>query len=116
MLYIIIRHNQSIYIVLILTNSLIPISDNSRPYPDLLIPPKGNLGSDLDISFINTDPAFIIPAYFSPLSGADVQILAQVDGDKPVAVREGKLLATAFHPELTSDTRVHKFFSDIASA
>jgi 5'-phosphate synthase pdxT subunit len=30
-----------------------------------------------------------------------------------VAVRQGALLATAFHPELTGDTRVHRLFLDI---
>jgi 5'-phosphate synthase pdxT subunit len=38
-----------------------------------------------------------------------VEILAEVDGH-PVMVREGNLLATAFHPELTDDVRVHKLF------
>lgn len=45
--------------------------------------------------------------------GAHVQILAEVniDGSKhPVAVRQGNLLATSFHPELTGDNRIHKFF------
>ena len=45
--------------------------------------------------------------------GAGVQILAEVsiDGTKhPVAVRQGNLLATSFHPELTGDNRIHKFF------
>jgi len=46
--------------------------------------------------------------------GPNVQILAEVkNGDgsvHPVAVRQGNLLATSFHPELTGDNRVHKFF------
>ena len=46
--------------------------------------------------------------------GPNVQILAEVkntDGSvHPVAVRQGNLLATSFHPELTGDNRVHKFF------
>jgi 5'-phosphate synthase pdxT subunit len=45
--------------------------------------------------------------------GAGVQILAEVsiDGSQhPVAVRQGNLLATSFHPELTGDNRIHKFF------
>ena len=74
--------------------------------------------TSLDVSGIPGPPihALFIRAPLVTNVGANVQILAQVDGDKPVAVREGKLLATAFHPELTNDTRVHKFFSDIASA
>jgi 5'-phosphate synthase pdxT subunit len=46
--------------------------------------------------------------------GLNVQVLAEVknnDGSThPVAVRQGNLLATSFHPELTGDNRVHKFF------
>lgn len=41
-------------------------------------------------------------------SGVDV--LCQLNGDKPVAVRQGKLLACAFHPELTDDLRFHDYF------
>ena len=38
-----------------------------------------------------------------------VEVLCQLNG-KPVAVRQGKLLACAFHPELTNDLRLHKYF------
>jgi len=45
--------------------------------------------------------------------GADVETLATVDG-RPVAVRDGPVVATAFHPELTADPRLHDlaFFPD----
>ena len=43
--------------------------------------------------------------------GANVEVLATANGH-PVAVREGKLLATSFHPELTGDATVHHFFFD----
>jgi len=39
-----------------------------------------------------------------------VEVLGKLEDGTPVAVRQGKLLATAFHPELTSDSRVHQFF------
>ena len=41
--------------------------------------------------------------------GSGVEVLARVDG-MVVAVRQGGLLATAFHPELTGDARVHQLF------
>ena len=41
--------------------------------------------------------------------GPDVEVLAEVEGH-PVAVRQGNVLAVAFHPELTDDTRVHERF------
>lgn len=45
--------------------------------------------------------------------GHNVDILCQLNGDKPVAVRQGKLLACAFHPELTDDLRLHDYFLDL---
>jgi 5'-phosphate synthase pdxT subunit len=44
--------------------------------------------------------------------GEDVEILADVDG-KPVAVRQGDLIAVAFHPELSEDRRVHEAFLEL---
>ncbi|MDW8052510.1 MAG: pyridoxal 5'-phosphate synthase glutaminase subunit PdxT, partial [Armatimonadota bacterium] len=41
--------------------------------------------------------------------GQGVQVLSTFDG-KIVAVQQGKLLATAFHPELTDDERIHRYF------
>jgi pyridoxal 5'-phosphate synthase pdxT subunit len=40
--------------------------------------------------------------------GPDVEVLAEVDGH-PVAVRQGNVLAVAFHPELTDDDRLHRW-------
>jgi pyridoxal 5'-phosphate synthase pdxT subunit len=46
--------------------------------------------------------------------GACVEVLGTDDGtDRIVAVRQGPLLATAFHPELTSDVRIHRLFAEI---
>ncbi len=44
-----------------------------------------------------------------------VEILATLAGGTAVAVRQGKLLATAFHPELTDDVRFHRYFLDIVA-
>jgi 5'-phosphate synthase pdxT subunit len=40
-------------------------------------------------------------------------VLARLDNDAIVAVRQGNLIATAFHPELTDDLRFHQYFVDI---
>jgi 5'-phosphate synthase pdxT subunit len=45
-----------------------------------------------------------------------VKVLARLDDGTIVAVREGKLLASAFHPELTDDLRFHQYFLDIVTA
>ncbi|MEL6403844.1 MAG: pyridoxal 5'-phosphate synthase glutaminase subunit PdxT [Chloroflexota bacterium] len=45
----------------------------------------------------------------------DVTVLAQLDNEKIVAVEQGHLLATAFHPELTDDNRIHAYFYDMVT-
>jgi pyridoxal 5'-phosphate synthase pdxT subunit len=47
--------------------------------------------------------------------GPDVEILAEVDGH-PVAARQGKMLAVAFHAELTDDDRVHRLFLSLTQS
>ncbi|CAB4602221.1 MAG: pyridoxal 5'-phosphate synthase glutaminase subunit PdxT [Actinobacteria bacterium] len=58
--------------------------------------------------------AVFIRAPWVESTGADVEVLAQITDEKgvahPVAVRQANLLATSFHPELTGDNRVHKYF------
>lgn len=46
--------------------------------------------------------------------GYGVEVLAQA-GDKPVAVRQGNILATSFHPELTADHRLHEVFVEMVA-
>lgn len=52
-------------------------------------------------------PAVFIRAPVITETGSDVTVLAEWDGN-PVAVREGPVVATAFHPELTDDSRLHE--------
>ncbi|PYV95101.1 MAG: pyridoxal 5'-phosphate synthase glutaminase subunit PdxT [Acidobacteria bacterium] len=46
--------------------------------------------------------------------GPAVEILA-TEGEDPVVVRQGKVMAATFHPELSGDTRVHRTFLDLVS-
>jgi 5'-phosphate synthase pdxT subunit len=43
--------------------------------------------------------------------GDAVRVLARVRDGRPVAVRQDRMLATSFHPELTGDDRVHQLFT-----
>ena len=43
--------------------------------------------------------------------GVNVEIISKIDNGNVVAVRQGNLLATAFHPELTDDSRMHLLFA-----
>ena len=46
--------------------------------------------------------------------GEDARVLASVGDKRIVAAQQGHLLATSFHPELTSDTRFHEYFLSLA--
>jgi 5'-phosphate synthase pdxT subunit len=54
-------------------------------------------------------PAVFIRAPKISAMGRDVELLMAYQGE-PVMVREGKILAVTFHPELTKDTRIHRYF------
>ncbi len=67
--------------------------------------------ADLDVAGLEGGPvhAVFIRAPYVEAAGPGVEVLAAV-GDDPVAVRQGPLLATSFHPELGGDGRVHELF------
>ena len=72
---------------------------------------------DLEVEGAGPDPirAVFIRAPWIEEHGAGVEVLAEVDGH-PVAVRDHNLLAVAFHPELTDDSRVHALLMAMATA
>ncbi|MCY0902091.1 MAG: pyridoxal 5'-phosphate synthase glutaminase subunit PdxT [Firmicutes bacterium] len=57
-------------------------------------------------------PAVFIRAPHIVDAKPSVRVLAEIDG-KIVAARQGQMLATAFHPELTDDLRLHRYFSEM---
>jgi pyridoxal 5'-phosphate synthase pdxT subunit len=63
----------------------------------------------IEIAGIGDVEAVFIRAPWAEQVGEQVEVLAR-SADKIVAVRQGSLLATAFHPELTGDPRVHQMF------
>lgn len=67
--------------------------------------------ADLEVGGIGDEPlrAVFIRAPWVEQHGSGVEVLASY-GDHPVAVREGGVLACAFHPELTDDPRLHALF------
>jgi len=48
--------------------------------------------------------------------GPGVEVLARDEAGRPIAVRQGKVLATAFHPELTDDRRLHRLLLELIEA
>ena len=71
----------------------------------------------LDISALGTEPfhAIFIRAPVIVRVGEDVEILSALDDERPVAVQQGNLMATSFHPELTNDYRFHSHFLNLAN-
>ena len=67
--------------------------------------------ADLPVKGAGAMRAVFIRAPWVEEAGEDVEVLAEVDGH-PVAVRQGNVLAVAFHPELTGDGRLHKWLVD----
>jgi 5'-phosphate synthase pdxT subunit len=63
-----------------------------------------------------TFPAVFIRAPIIDSVGAEVEVLAQLGFDKIVAARQGHLLATVFHPELSNDNRFHRYFLEMISS
>lgn len=71
--------------------------------------------ADLSIKALG-DPPFHAVFIRAPLvteAGAGVDVLATLDDGRIVAVQQGHLLATAFHPELTGDSRLHQHFIEL---
>ncbi|WP_292598373.1 pyridoxal 5'-phosphate synthase glutaminase subunit PdxT [Mesotoga sp. UBA6090] len=72
---------------------------------------------DLQIDEIGPEPfraVFIRAPKIESISG-EVRVLTSYDGS-PVLVRQGNVLAASFHPELTGDLRIHRYFLKMAEA
>ena len=71
--------------------------------------------ADLKIKPLGDSPfhAFFIRAPIVTEAGAGVDVLSQLPDGRIVAVQQNHLLATAFHPELTGDSRLHQYFVNL---
>lgn len=74
----------------------------------------GSFNTQADFKGIGMIPMTFIRAPYIEEAGPEVEILANVDG-KAVAARQKNMLVTAFHPELTDDTRIHQMFIDMVA-
>ena len=73
--------------------------------------------TDIEAPAISPEPmrgVFIRAPYISDV-GEGVEVLARFN-DRIVLARQGRLLAAAFHPELIGETRLHRYFVDIAAS
>ena len=74
--------------------------------------------TDLDIAALGDAPvhAVFIRAPVVESVGDGVDVLSRLDDGRIVAVRQGNLLGTSFHPEVTGETRFHEYFLDMVRA
>jgi len=79
---------------------------------------KDSFEAPLDVKGLDSPfPAVFILAPLIDEIGEDVQVLATWEGD-PVAVKQGAIVGTSFHPELTTDARIHDlaFFDTVEAS
>ena len=74
--------------------------------------------AEVDLPAIGEEPlhGVFIRAPVVVDTGPEVEVLARDADGRIIAVRQGKVLATAFHPELTGDRRLHRFLLDLVDA
>lgn len=74
--------------------------------------------TELPVPALGNEPfsAVFIRAPIVERTGPQVEILAKLPDGVVVAARQGKLVATAFHPELTDDLRLHSYFLKIIAS
>lgn len=75
---------------------------------------RNSFEADLDIPVLGVEKfrGVFIRAPTIVDAGSNVKVLSRLN-DSIVAVREGNMIGTTFHPELVEDTRLHKYFLDI---
>ena len=74
--------------------------------------------TDIEVPDLGDEPfrAVFIRAPRIESVGEGVDVLARLEDGSPVAARQGNMLVTAFHPELTPDLRFHRYFLAMAEA
>jgi 5'-phosphate synthase pdxT subunit len=73
--------------------------------------------ADLEMPALGTEPmhGVFIRAPIVADVGPKAEVLARDPDGQPVAVRQGRVLATAFHPELTGDRRLHRLLAELVA-
>ena len=110
--------------MIMLANHIVAAKDGQETFGGIDITVRRNafgrqvdsFESDIFVPAFSKSPirAIFIRAPWVEKVGKNVEILATYEGaggeSHPVAVRQGRLLATAFHPEITQDHSVHRYF------
>lgn len=75
----------------------------------------GSFETQGKFSGIGDIPMTFIRAPYIERAAKNVEVLAVINEDQIVAAKQGNILVTSFHPELTSDLRIHRFFLNLLS-
>jgi len=78
---------------------------------------RDSFETDISIPALGEEPfpAVFIRAPYIEKYGDSVEVLARLNDGTAVAARQGNLLVSAFHPELTDDLRFHRYFLDMVT-
>ena len=105
--------------MILLANNILGAMDGQEVFGGLNISVRRNAfgrqvdSFESDIAFADGSDislrAVFIRAPWVENVGTGVEVLAQIDSH-PIAVRSSTILATSFHPELTGDHRIHRYF------
>ena len=79
---------------------------------------KDSFETDIRIEGLGNEPfhAVFIRAPLVETAGPEVKVLARLENGSIVAARQGRVLVSAFHPELTNDLRFHRYFVEMVQA
>ncbi|TPX37216.1 hypothetical protein SmJEL517_g00990 [Synchytrium microbalum] len=115
--------------MILLSNTALATKESGQPLiGGLDITIKRNaFGSQVDSFTADLDIGALSPEFTTPFPGVfirapvvesivpakGVDVLAKLDDGRIVAVRQGNIVATAFHPELTRDDRLHRYFIEL---
>lgn len=111
--------------MILLADRILDATENQRTFGGMDVTVRRNaFGRQIDsfeidiaLTSLTNSPmrAVFIRAPWVEQIGSGVQVLASVKREGvnyPVAIRQGQILATSFHPELTDDNRIHRYFID----
>jgi len=109
--------------MIVLARSIVPAEPPIVPLLDVTVVRNAfgrqldSFETDLAVPVLGDRPvhAVFIRAPIIDGVGPDVDVLARLDDGRVVAVRQGHVIATAFHPELAGETRFHRLIATMAA-
>lgn len=110
--------------MILMANNLVDKRPNTLGLMDITVARNGfgrqinSFEVNLEVPALGSEPfpGIFIRAPLVVSTGDQAKVLTKLIDGTPVAIQQENLLATSFHPELTSDTRFHQFFVRLSNA